>query len=197
MSPRTLISSVAAAILTATFLAPMSEAQNAEADCRNLPGERSDDGWTDHEQLGKELRSIEETSSGRVEVDVIGRSHRGREIWAARVGTGDRVLLIISEIHGNEKTGTEALLQLLKTLGSSNSAQAQAVREGITLVAVPKFNPDGAELNRRQNDFPWDDVVATYPQLAGMTPPFYYSRGAGGFDLNRDFLRRGRNGGPG
>lgn len=187
MSRRTLISSIAAVILTATFLAPMSQAQNAEADCRNLPGERSDDGWTSHEQLGQELAQIEATSSGRVTVDVIGHSHRGREIYAARVGTGDRVLLVTSEIHGNEKTGTGALLEMLKTLGSSDSPQAQAVREGMTLVAVPKFNPDGAELNRRQNDFPWADVVATYPQLAGMTPPFYFSSGAGGFDLNRDF----------
>ena len=187
MSARTLISSIATAILAATFLAPLSEAQDAQADCRNLPGERSDDGWTNHEQLGLNLAHIEATSQGRVAVDVIGHSHRGRELYAARVGTGDRVLLITSEIHGNEKTGTEALLQMLRTLGSSNTPQIQAIRDNVTIVAVPKFNPDGAELNRRQNDFPWSEVQAKFPQFQGFNPPFYYSNGARGFDLNRDF----------
>jgi murein tripeptide amidase MpaA len=158
MSPRIVTSSIAAFALTVVALTPAAQAQNGEADCRNLD-DPSVTGWTDHAQLGERLAQIEATSSGRIEVDVIGESHRGREIYAARVGTGDRVLLVTSEIHGNEKTGTEALLQMLRTLGSSNTAQAEAVRDGVTIVAVPKFNPDGAELNRRQNDFPWDEVT--------------------------------------
>lgn len=161
-------------------------AQNGNADCRNLPNP-ADDGWTNHQQLKERLQQIESTSSGRVHIEVIGHSHRDREIYAARVGNGDRVLLITSEIHGNEKTGTEALLQMLKTLGSSNSPTAKAIRENITIVAVPKFNPDGAELNRRQNDFPWADVVAAHPQLAGASPAWYYNASIAGFDVNRDF----------
>ena len=166
---------------------PVARAQSSpEANCRNLD-DPSASGWTSHAQLGTKLAQIEATSHGRVDVDVIGRSHRGREIYAARVGTGERVLLITSEIHGNEKTGTEALLALLRTLGSSNSPEAEALREGVTIVAVPKFNPDGAELNRRQNDFPWDEVTQVFPQFQGFDPPYYYSNGARGFDLNRDF----------
>ena len=164
---------------------PVAGAQSTEASCDDLD-DPSASGWTSHEQLGQELTRIEATSSGRVEVDVIGQSHRGREIYAARVGTGDRVLLITSEIHGNEKTGTEALLHLLRTLGSSGSPEAEALRAGVTIVAVPKFNPDGAELNRRQNDFPWSDVMTTYG-LAAAPRAFYYSNGAAGFDVNRDF----------
>lgn len=187
MLPRTAFSCLAASLLVGAFFVAPSQAQDGNADCRNLPGERSFDGWTDHEQLGQKLAQIEATSSGRVEVDVIGHSHRGREIYAARVGTGDRVLLITSEIHGNEKTGTEALLAMLKTLGSSGSPQARAIREGVTVVAVPKFNSDGAEMNRRQNDFPWDEVQERFPAFEGFNAPYYYSGFAGGFDVNRDF----------
>jgi hypothetical protein len=186
MSTRIVTSSIAALALSVVALTPTAQAQSGEADCRNLD-DPSTAGWTDHAQLGQQLELIEATSSGRVEVDVIGESHRGREIYAARVGTGDRVLLVTSEIHGNEKTGTEALLQMLRTLGSSNTAQAEAVRDGVTIIAVPKFNPDGAELNRRQNDFPWAEVVEVFPQFQGFDPPYYYSNGARGFDLNRDF----------
>jgi hypothetical protein len=185
MSKRMLLAS-AAAILTAAVFAPPARAENGNAACENLDN-TSVSGWTDHAQLGRQLAQIEATSSGRMDVSVIGESRFGREIWAARIGTGDRVLLITSEIHGNEKTGTEALLALLRTLASSNTAQARAILEEVTLVAVPKLNPDGAELNQRQNEFTWDEVMQTYPQLKGTSPPFYYSSRIGGFDLNRDF----------
>jgi hypothetical protein len=175
-----------AVLLACALLAPGAQAQDSNANCRNL-----DDppftGWTSYAQLGSALDRIESTSGGRVDVDVIGHTNRGRELYAARVGTGDRVMLVTSAIHGNEKTGTEALLHLLKHLGSSSSPDTEALLRGVTLVAVPMINPDGGELNRRQNDFPWTEVVQRFPQLAGAPPAWYYSRNAAGFDLNRDF----------
>ncbi|UTR12662.1 peptidase M14 [Evansella sp. LMS18] len=175
-----------ALLLMITQLPFAAMAQNGNADCRNL-SDPSVEGWVDYEQMQNRLTQIEQTSHGRVEVDVIGQSQQGRDIYAARVGTGDRVLLVTSEIHGNEKTGTEALLQMLKELGSGNSPAIQEIRDNITLVAVPKFNPDGAELNIRQNVFPWDDVVSEFPQLEGAPRAYYYNNSRAGFDINRDF----------
>ena len=186
MQKRMLLALAAVVALAVGLIASPTQANDGNAECKNLE-DPSTSGWTSHAELGRKLTQIEETSSGRVDVSVIGESRLGRDIWAARVGTGDRVLLVTSEIHGNEKTGTEALLNFLKVLGSSNTAEAQTIREGITIVAVPKFNPDGGELNRRQNAYTWDEVMQTYPQLQGTTPPFYYSNRLGGFDLNRDF----------
>ncbi|MFP3422235.1 M14 family zinc carboxypeptidase, partial [Bacillus sp. SIMBA_161] len=72
-------------------------------------------GFIDYQELQKELQRIEATSKGAVAVDVAGQSFEGRDIYTATVGTGDKVLLIQSEIHGNEKTGTVAILNMLKT----------------------------------------------------------------------------------
>ncbi|MEH7123145.1 M14 family zinc carboxypeptidase [Bacillus sp. JJ1532] len=163
-----------------------SNAQNGNADCSNLT-DPSVNGWVNYEQMVKRLHQIEQTSFGRVELDVIGQSRLGKDIYAARVGTGDRVMLVTSEIHGNEKTGTEALLQMLKELGSGNNPEIQAIRNNVTIVAVPKFNPDGAELNQRQNVFPWEEVVNTFPQLKDAKQAWYYTASRGGFDVNRDF----------
>lgn len=155
---------------------------------QNSTFENPDDpDWTNHEQLGEKLREIEESSSGRVEVDVLGYSRENREVYMARVGSGDQVLLITGQIHGNEASGPEALLQMLETLATSDDPQVQAVRENVTIVAIPKFNPDGAELVRRQNVFPWDEVVETFPHLEGADPAWYYNASRGGFDINRDF----------
>lgn len=123
----------------------------------------------------------------RVIVDVPGYSVQGREIYRARVGGGDKVALLVGNIHGNEKHGMEALQNILEALGTSESANAKLIRRELTVVAIPMFNPDGATLDRRQNDQPWSLVQEMYPQLEGAGPPWYYSNNAGGFDLNRDF----------
>ncbi|TDD72423.1 zinc carboxypeptidase [Jiangella aurantiaca] len=149
-------------------------------------------GWTSHAELGRKLEQIEQTSGGRVQVDVAGYTTQGRELYTARVGTGDRVLLVQSAIHGNERTGTEALLGILKDLGTGNDPDTLRTLENVTVVAMPMVNPDGGEINRRADVISWDEVVADFPQLAGAPRAWYHSlRGDGielpGFDLNRDF----------
>ncbi|MEU4780562.1 M14 family zinc carboxypeptidase [Micromonospora sp. NPDC023633] len=149
-------------------------------------------GWLDYEQVGDQLAQIERTSGGRVDVEVVGRSPEGRDLYAARVGTGDKVLLVTSAIHGNERTGTEALLNILKHLGSAGDTQTRQILNEVTFVAMPMTNPDGGELNRRINVQSWDETVAEFPQLAGAPRAWYHRlNGDGidlpGYDLNRDF----------
>ncbi|WP_346768866.1 M14 family zinc carboxypeptidase [Crystallibacter degradans] len=197
-SPRRLLGAIGAATMLCTMVtavpagaAPGESSAPGAGTCKT-----SDDpqfsGWTTYEELGPRLERIEKNSSGRVEVEVVGQSALGRDLYTARVGTGDRVLLVQSAIHGNERTGTEALLGILQKLGSSNDAETRRALEGVTLVAMPMVNPDGGELNRRTNVMSWDDVENLYPQLEGSQPAWYHRPSNGGinlpgFDLNRDF----------
>lgn len=153
-------------------------------------------GFVNYSELQKTLRQIEAKSKGLVQVEVAGKSHNGLNIYTATVGTGDKVILVQSEIHGNEKTGTVALLNLLQNL-STNSKQAQEIREELTLVFMPMMNPDASEADKRRNSMTWDEVLDKFPQLTGATPSWnYLDRGISqsynygenpGFDVNRDF----------
>ncbi|WP_251047855.1 M14 family zinc carboxypeptidase [Planococcus sp. ISL-109] len=153
-------------------------------------------GFIDYVELQRELERIEATSKGAVSIDVAGQSFEGRDIYTATVGTGDRVLLIQSEIHGNEKTGTVAILNMLKSL-SNNSKAAKAIRDEVTIVFMPMMNPDASEADKRRNSMTWDDVLADYPELSSASPSWnYFDRGVSqsydyaanpGFDVNRDF----------
>lgn len=143
--------------------------------------------WTSYQQLINRLTEIEENSDGRVSLNVIGESHQGRDIYAARVGQGDKILLVNSEIHGNEKSGTDALLQMLDKFVSMNDSVYQNIHEKITIVAVLMLNPDGAELIQRSNTLTWDDVVQSNPKLKDADSPSYYNLKEKGFDINRDF----------
>src|SRR5680860_990631 len=193
---RVSVAVAAAGTLLALALAgnPAALAQTegpAEGTCKRFDDPKFN-GWTTHDELGPRLARIEKNSHGRIEVDEVGRTVQGRELWSARVGTGDRVLLVQSAIHGNERTGTEALLGILKDLGTSNDAATKETFRNITIVAMPMVNPDGGELNRRINVISWDQVVDQFPQLEGAPRAWYHSlSGDGiplpGFDLNRDF----------
>lgn len=163
------------------MLIPVSE---ISAQTENDPTDRD---WMTNAEFLQRLEEIEKASSGRVKTDVAGHSAQGTEIISARVGTGDKVLLINGSIHGNEKSGGEALMEIFEYLGTSESSFAQSVRENVTIVAIPRLNVDGLEIPQRQNIFPWDEVVSAYPHLKGAAPAWYYNQRNGGFDINRDF----------
>jgi predicted deacylase len=186
-----------AAALGATALAVTAPAaaEPANAACSDVTGDTGRTSWTDHAELGQQLSTLAAQRSDVLSVQRAGTSNRGRAIWAARVGTGPETVLVTSEIHGNEKTGTDALMSLLRTL-SADTPYAERIRSRVTLVAIPKMNPDGAELDRRGNDRTWAEVVADFPQLAGAPPAWNYQTGRQqgddysarpGFDVNRDY----------
>ena len=175
--------------LVGSFLPPSGERAQAgplESHCGTETGGPPFDGFLSHEEVGERLEQIEQSSHGRVAFDVVGFSNEGREIWAARVGHGDTVVLVESQIHGNEKHGTRALLNILATLGNS-SRRSQEIRDAITFVGIPNLNMDGGEVPRRQNVMPWDDVMELHPQLSDQPRAWYYSNFLEGFDVNRDF----------
>src|SRR5699024_4753878 len=149
--------------------------------------DEADREWMTNEEYIDRMDEIVEDSSGKVEFGVEGHSSQGTEIMSARVGTGDQVLLINSSIHGNEKSGVEALVEIFDYLGTSDDSFAQMVRDEVTIVSVPRFNVDGMEIPQRQNIFPWDEVVKVHPQLEGAEPAWNYNERNQGFDINRDF----------
>lgn len=166
--------------------APPSAAIPTESHCGTEASGSGNNGFVNHAQLTRTLESIERSSGGTVDVDVAGYSNQGREIYAARVGDGDRVVFVESQIHGNENHGTEALLDMLRRWGGS-TPEAAALREKVTIVAIPRLNVDGGERDTRQNEMTWAEVVADFPQLAGVQPAWNYRSSVGGLDVNRDF----------
>jgi hypothetical protein len=181
-------SALAATTLLAVTMAgtlPASSAPPVNSHCgTETGGNRAS--FVDHDQLTASLEQIERTSGGEVDVEVAGYSNEGREIYQARVGQGETVILVQSQIHGNENHGTEALLSLLKEFGGK-TAQAQMIRDNVTIVAIPRLNVDGGERDTRQNYMSWEEVVEDFPQLAGVAPAWNYRDDVPGFDVNRDF----------
>ncbi|GAA1169513.1 hypothetical protein GCM10009584_08040 [Ornithinimicrobium humiphilum] len=180
-----------AAVLAASGLATLSmpaqsEARPLEASCGNLPGKKVNESFLTSAEVVDSLRKIEKNSKGRLDLDVAGYTNNGKPIHTARVGEGDTVVFIESQIHGNEPHGTVALLEVLKTL-TNDSKRSAEIRKAVTVVALPQLNGDGADLQQRQNSMTWADVVEDFPQLAGAPRAWNFNTANGGFDVNRDF----------
>ena len=83
----------------------------------------------------------------------IGTSENGTPIYALKVGAGKKRILVWSQMHGNESTGTKAMFDLFKFLQNAEGLEEvhDTILERCTLLFVPMLNPDGSEKFTRVN----------------------------------------------
>lgn len=158
----------------------------AEANFPSTEGRTNISSILTYDDVVRELQKLERTSRYGVDAFTLAEagtqvstSERGRNLWVATVGTGEEHVWLQGRIHGNEPYGTDALLTLLKDLGTNGSPEYQLLREKFTFHVVPMYNPDGAEANIRHTVL-WDEA-ANAPE--GGAPQL--------IDLNRDWTATG------
>lgn len=85
-------------------------------------------------------------------VEQIGSSAEGRPLRQVRWGEGPVVVLLWSQMHGDESTATMALADLFAWLGQgAGNPDVEQLRDRLTLHVVPILNPDGTERFQRRN----------------------------------------------
>jgi hypothetical protein len=158
----------------------------AEANFPSTEGRTNISSILTYDDVVRELQKLERTSRYGVDAFTLAEagtqvstSEQGRNLWVATVGTGEEHVWLQGRIHGNEPYGTDALLTLLKDLGTNGSPEYQLLREKFTFHVVPMYNPDGAEANIRHTVL-WDEA-ANAPE--GGAPQL--------IDLNRDWTATG------
>lgn len=91
----------------------------------------------------------------------LGKSFLGNDIHLLTLGNGKITVLLWSQMHGNESTGTRAMLDVFEILKLDSHFSHQILNE-LTIYFIPMLNPDGSTLYTRRN--------------------------ACGIDINRDFI---------
>jgi len=123
-----------------------------------------DNGLVKHALLKEKIAHVE--SRNKFEVKIAGYSAQKREIYQLTIGQGPVSVMLWSQMHGDEPTGTRAFFDLFNFLQADDEHNAlrQLILSRCTLHFIPMLNPDGAEINERRN--------------------------AQGIDINRDFLQQ-------
>jgi len=84
--------------------------------------------------------------------DKIGSSFLKKDIYSIEVGKGKTKILIWSQMHGNESTGTKAVFDFFNFLENRKFKPIkESILKNCTLVFIPMLNPDGSELYTREN----------------------------------------------
>ena len=112
------------------------------------------DRFYDHAALTETLEAWASEFPSLLELESIGQSHEGRDIWLCTVTNGDTgpadekpAVVVHAQIHAMEFTGTTAALSLLDRLlhGHGTDARVTTALDTRAFYIVPRVNPDGAE----------------------------------------------------
>ncbi len=88
----------------------------------------------------------------QVEVNQIGTSIEGRELYLLSIGSGKKDVLLWSQMHGDESTATMAIFDLFNFfLSEDYSAEKRSLFKEVRLHFIPMLNPDGAQRFQRRN----------------------------------------------
>lgn len=103
----------------------------------------------DHAEVKRRVSALR---GDPLRVTEIGKSIEGREIYRVSFGTGPYVVMMWSQMHGDEPTATSALFDLYAYVQRHRSEPGvQQMLSELTVHSVPMLNPDGAERWQRRN----------------------------------------------
>ena len=134
-------------------------------------------GFYNYTELTKMLKKIAATNKDLVKLSSIGKTQKGRNIWALQITSKKGVapeekqaLLICGNIEGDHVIGSEVAFSIAEYLISNYGKDEEVtdVLDKRTFYIVPRLNPDGAELffgktlreysgnlNPRDEDYDW------------------------------------------
>ena len=95
-------------------------------------------------------------------VKQIGISEQQRPIYSIQLGTGKKKILVWTQMHGNESTGTKALFDFFNCAKEPSETIFTTILKECTFFCIPMLNPDGSlnytRVNANQIDLNRDAV---------------------------------------
>lgn len=104
--------------------------------------------------LYDDLKPLLQKLSSKFKKEILGYSENNIPIYKISLGTGKIKILIWSQMHGNESTGTKALFDLFIFFEKSNAELSKvtaSILTNCTIQFIPMLNPDGAIKFTREN----------------------------------------------
>lgn len=100
----------------------------------------------------KDIKPLYDNLGVNISSEVIGLSEEDREIYKLQLGKGKKRILIWSQMHGNESTGTKAVFDFLNFIKQyADNDIVSSILNNCSITIIPMLNPDGAEAYTRIN----------------------------------------------
>ena len=104
--------------------------------------------------LFEDIEPLINELSSTFKIEKLGESVREIPIYKITIGSGKKRILIWSQMHGNESTGTKAIFDLFNFIENPEELDffKSAILKECTIVFIPMLNPDGAIKYTRENE---------------------------------------------
>ena len=100
----------------------------------------------------QDIKPLYANLAGSIQKKIIGQSEEGRDIYQLKLGSGKRKILVWSQMHGNESTGTKAVFDFLNFIQHFSTHEiTKSILDNCSITIVPMLNPDGAQAYTRVN----------------------------------------------
>jgi g-D-glutamyl-meso-diaminopimelate peptidase len=147
-----------------------------------------------YDRLQDDLSTLKSTYHDTIQVQSIGRSHFGRDIYAIRLGTGAKNILLIGSHHGREWLTSMLLMKMLETYADAYQHQLPvgtyptAILNEVSIWFVPMLNPDGVEIQQNHlYEFPREHQKWLLSMNKGSDHFIRWKANGMGVDLNRQY----------
>lgn len=97
------------------------------------------------------IKNLLERHSEYFDIRVIGKSVLNEDIHFIKIGSGEKRILMWSQMHGNESTTTKAVFDLLNVLADSDEAVVENLLQACSIGIIPMLSPDGSRAYTRLN----------------------------------------------
>jgi hypothetical protein len=118
----------------------------------------------------------------------IGASFQNRDIYKLSLGNGSKKILLWTQMHGNESTGTKAFFDMIQLFMYPRSFKwlTDLILKECTIHCIPMLNPDGAhtytrvnaqriDLNRDVIDMKGQESIVLQNMLKQIDPKFCFN----------------------
>ncbi|MBD3387266.1 hypothetical protein GF407_20340 [candidate division KSB1 bacterium] len=105
--------------------------------------------YHDHAELGKRMKQLASKHPDLVELQSIGESAAGRELWVAKINSGDHpkpAILLVGNVDGRTVVGSKICLAFIEHLVKDDAKTTPAsLLKQVSCYVIPSINPDAAE----------------------------------------------------
>ena len=122
------------------------------------------DTYYDYEELTERLRSLATSYPGLAQLESLGKTHQGRDIWVMNLtnletGTAEYkpAYYLDAQIHAEEHATSAVALYAIHYLLTNYGKDKEATRllDQQVFYILPRLNPDGAEIALKAPYYPW------------------------------------------
>lgn len=130
----------------------------------------------------------------QIQLQSIGKSEKGRALWAAKLGRGQQSILFVGSHHGREWMTTILLMKMLEEYakayeqGERLGTYPTRLLDEVSIWFVPMINPDGVSIQQGDLSFlSFTEKLAVWRMNQYTQNWVRWKANAKGVDLNRQY----------